>query len=113
MATLSAVIVGAGFSGICAGIQLRRAGIHDFVVLEKADRVGGTWRENTYPGCACDVPSALYSFDFAPNPGWSRAFAAQPEILRYLEDVAKEQGVLPQVRFGAEVLRAEWGDGWQ
>src|SRR5258706_1169671 len=97
---LSAVIVGAGFSGLCAGIQLRRAGIHDFVILEKADRVGGTWRENTYPGAACDVPSHLYSFSFEPNPRWSRAYGMQAEILADLEHCTDKYGLAPHLRFG-------------
>ena len=81
----SIVIVGAGFSGLGMAIRLRQAGITDFVILEKADRIGGTWRDNHYPGAACDVESHLYSFSFAPNPEWSRTFAPQAEILAYLE----------------------------
>ena len=75
-------VIGAGFGGIGAGIRLRQAGVTDFVILERATAVGGTWRDNTYPGCACDVPSHLYSFSFAPNPGWSHSFSRQPEIWR-------------------------------
>ncbi len=86
-------IVGAGFGGIGAAVRLRAAGIDDVVVLERSDRLGGTWRENTYPGCACDVPAHLYSFSFAPNPGWSRMFAPQAEILAYLERTAREHPV--------------------
>ncbi|MHB8491048.1 MAG: NAD(P)-binding protein [Solirubrobacteraceae bacterium] len=71
------VILGAGFSGIAAAIRLKQAGFEDFVVLERAAEVGGTWRENTYPGCVCDVPSSLYSLSFAPNPNWSETFAGQ------------------------------------
>ena len=78
------LIIGTGFSGLGMAIELKRTGRHDFVVLEKADDVGGTWRDNTYPGCACDVPSHLYSFSFEPNPGWSRLFAPQAEIWDYL-----------------------------
>ena len=74
------IIVGSGFAGLGAAIKLREAGIHDFIVLEKSNELGGVWRENTYPGCACDVPSALYSYSFAPNPNWSRVFAEQAEI---------------------------------
>ncbi len=103
---LDAVIVGAGFSGICAGIQLERAGIHDFVILEKADRIGGTWRENTYPGAACDVPSHLYSYSFEPNPRWSRAYSKQAEILAYLEHCAAKYGLGPHLRFGHAVSDA-------
>ena len=73
-------IIGAGFSGLGAAIRLRAAGIDDFVVLERAAQVGGTWRDNSYPGCQCDVPSHLYSYSFAPNPEWSRTFSPQGEI---------------------------------
>src|SRR5271167_4052831 len=73
-------IVGSGFSGLGTAIRLKQEGIEDFVVLERAEALGGTWRDNTYPGCACDVPSHLYSFSFAPNPDWSRTFSPQPEI---------------------------------
>ncbi|GGS43721.1 cyclohexanone monooxygenase [Actinokineospora fastidiosa] len=104
------MIIGAGASGIGAAVKLLGQGVRDFVVLEKADGVGGTWRANTYPGCACDVPSALYSFSFAPNPAWTRAFAGQPEILDYLRDVATRYGVTPHVRFGTELTRAQWDD---
>src|SRR5437870_2607779 len=111
MSELSAIVVGAGFSGLCAGIELRRAGITDFVILEKADRVGGTWRDNTYPGAACDVPSHLYSFSFAPNPSWSHSFSPQWEIQDYLRGVARDFGVLPHCRFGHEVRAARWDAG--
>jgi cation diffusion facilitator CzcD-associated flavoprotein CzcO len=77
---LRVAIVGAGFGGLGAAIRLRQEGIDDFLVFERADDIGGTWRDNSYPGCACDVPSHLYAFSFAPNPGWSRSFSAQPEI---------------------------------
>src|SRR5690606_6667653 len=82
------LVIGAGISGIGAAIRLREQGETDFIVLEKADSLGGTWRDNTYPGCACDVPSALYSYSFAQNPNWSRVFAGQAEILDYVNDVA-------------------------
>jgi len=111
--TRRVVIIGGGFSGLGVAIELLRRGIRDFVVLEKADQLGGTWRENTYPGCACDVPSQLYSFSYAPKPDWSRVFAGQPEIQRYLLDVATSQGVLPYVRFGAEVQSARWDESVQ
>jgi cation diffusion facilitator CzcD-associated flavoprotein CzcO len=107
---LSAIVVGAGFSGICAGIQLRKAGIHDFVILEKADRVGGTWRENTYPGAACDVPSHLYSFSFEPNPQWSRAYGKQAEILAYLEHCATKYELRPHLQFGHAVKEARFDE---
>src|SRR5919112_733008 len=82
-------VIGAGFAGLAVAHGLRRAGIADFVVLERGHTVGGTWRENTYPGCGCDIPSHLYSLSFAPNPSWSRSFSRQPEILRYLEGVVR------------------------
>lgn len=104
------VVIGGGASGIGAAIRLRQEGITDFVLLEKSGALGGTWRDNTYPGCACDVPSALYSFSFAPNPEWTRAFAGQEEIRRYLVDVATRHGVLEHARFGVEVLEARWDE---
>lgn len=107
---LEAVIVGAGFSGLCAGIQLKKAGIHDFVILEKAQGVGGTWRDNTYPGAACDIPSHLYSYSFEPNPTWSRAYGGQPEILAYLEMCATKYGLRPHLQLGAQVVGAAWDD---
>jgi cation diffusion facilitator CzcD-associated flavoprotein CzcO len=103
-------IVGTGFSGIGMAIKLLREGERDFVVLERADDIGGTWRDNTYPGCRCDVPSHLYSFSFAPNPNWSSTFSPQPEILAYLRDVAARFGVLPHVRFGTEMTSAHWDE---
>lgn len=104
------LIVGAGASGIGAAIRLLQAGITSFVVLEKAESLGGTWRHNTYPGCACDVPSALYSYSFAPNPAWTRAFAGQAEIRGYLESTAAQYGVLSHTLFGVEMLRASWSE---
>lgn len=110
MVQLEAVIVGAGFSGLCAGIELLRAGIRDFVILEKAQGVGGTWRDNTYPGAACDIPSHLYSYSFEPNPSWSRAYGGQPEILAYLERCADKYGLRPHLRFGKQVTGAEFDE---
>jgi cyclohexanone monooxygenase len=104
-------VIGAGMSGIGAAIHMRRAGIEDFVVLERAAEPGGTWRDNTYPGCACDVPTALYSYSFAPKPDWSRAFAPQAEIRRYLLDVAAEHRVADRIRCDADVLAADWDEG--
>ncbi|SOD02129.1 Predicted flavoprotein CzcO associated with the cation diffusion facilitator CzcD [bacterium JGI 053] len=101
-------IIGTGFGGLGTAIRLMQEGIDDFVLLERADEVGGTWRDNTYPGCECDVQSHLYSFSFAPNPGWSRSFSPQPEIQAYLERCAEDFGVRPHVRFGHEVLGAAW-----
>jgi cation diffusion facilitator CzcD-associated flavoprotein CzcO len=106
-------VIGGGMSGIGAAVAMRRAGYEDFVVLERATEPGGVWRDNTYPGCACDVPSALYSFSFAPEPDWSRAFAPQAEIRRYLLDVAAEHGVADRIRCDADVLAAEWDAGRQ
>ena len=106
-------IVGGGLSGVGATAMLRRAGIDDVVVLERADEVGGTWRDNTYPGCACDVPSALYSFSFAPNPSWGRLYAPQAEIQAYARRVAREHGVDEHVVTGADVLAADWDEAAQ
>ena len=102
-----AVIIGSGFGGLGAAIALRKAGLSDLVVLEKADSVGGTWRENTYPGCACDVPSHLYSFSFERNPRWSETYSPQAEIRAYLERCADKYDVRRHVRFGAEAVSAE------
>lgn len=101
-------VIGSGFGGLGAGIRLRENGITDFVILERASSVGGTWRDNTYPGCACDVPSHLYSFSFAPNPSWSRSFSRQPEIRAYLEDIADRYALRRHLRFDTEVLEARW-----
>lgn len=104
------VIVGSGFSGLAMAVRLKRSGRDDFIVLERTRDVGGTWRDNSYPGCACDVPSHLYSFSFAPNPEWSSTFSPQPEIQAYLRGVAEAEGVLPHVRFGCELERAAWDE---
>ncbi|HEX4446851.1 MAG TPA: NAD(P)/FAD-dependent oxidoreductase [Polyangiaceae bacterium] len=103
-------IIGSGFSGLGAAIRLKQEGFDDFVVLERASEVGGTWRDNTYPGCACDVPSHLYSFSFAPNPGWSRAFSPQPEIFSYLRACADRYGIVPHIRFDHAVKNAIWDE---
>lgn len=100
------VIIGAGFAGIGMAIQLKAAGRDDFVVLEQHSELGGTWRDNTYPGCACDVPSPLYSFSFDPNPRWSRFFASQDEIWDYLRDSARRHGIEPHLRCEATVTAA-------
>jgi len=107
---LRIAIIGAGPGGICMAIKLREAGFEDFVLLEKTDAVGGTWNLNRYPGCACDVQSALYSFSFEQKADWSRPYAPQPEILAYLEGLAEQHGVLPLVRFGTGVRRATWDE---
>ncbi len=103
------LVVGAGFGGVAMAIGLREDG-RDYLVLEKDDALGGTWWANTYPGAACDVPSQLYSFSFAPNPDWTRAYSPQAEIRDYLEHVAHDAGVLDRFRFGAEVVEATWDD---
>jgi len=105
------VIVGSGFAGLGLAIQLKRAGIDDFTILERSDRVGGVWRDNTYPGLCCDVPSHLYSFSFEPNPSWSRVYSPQAEILAYLERCAVKYGVLSHIRFGTTVTSARFDEG--
>ncbi|MFF7330858.1 NAD(P)-binding domain-containing protein [Streptomyces sp. NPDC008150] len=101
-------VIGSGFGGLGAAVRLRREGITDFVVLERAGGVGGTWRDNSYPGCACDVPSHLYSFSFAPNPDWPRTFSGQEHIRAYLEHVADVFRLRGHLRFNSEVRRATW-----
>ncbi|MCW2714455.1 MAG: FAD-dependent pyridine nucleotide-disulfide oxidoreductase [Frankiales bacterium] len=103
-------VIGSGFAGIGTAVALRREGIEDFVVLERSDSVGGTWRDNTYPGCACDVPSHLYSFSFAPNPEWSHVFSRQPEIRAYLERVTDDFGVRPHLHVDTELVSGAWDD---
>ena len=103
-------IVGTGFSGLGMAIRLKQEGEDDFVLLERAGDIGGTWRDNTYPGCRCDVPSHLYSFSFAPNPNWSSTFSPQAEILDYLKDCAERFGVMPHVRFETELESASWDE---
>ena len=106
--THSAIIIGTGFSGICMAIKLKEKGIHDFIILEKAAAVGGTWRENTYPGAECDIPSALYSYSFEPNPNWEFKWSHQPQILEYINYVAEKYGVTPHIHFQKEMIAAEW-----
>ena len=103
-------IIGSGFGGIAAAVRLAQAGVSDLVIFEKSDDVGGVWRENTYPGAACDVASHLYSLSFAPKTDWSRRFAPQAEIHRYLQTVARDFDVLRHIRFGAEVLAAAFDE---
>ena len=102
------VIVGSGFSGLGMAIRLKEAGVHEFVVIEKAGSLAGTWRENTYPGCACDVPSHMYSFSFEPNPDWSEMYAPQHEIRDYLERCADKYGLRAHLRFSARAASATW-----
>jgi cation diffusion facilitator CzcD-associated flavoprotein CzcO len=101
-------VIGAGFGGIGTAIRLRQVGVRDVLVFERSDDVGGTWRDNTYPGCACDVPSHMYSFSFAPNPDWSRTFSSQAEIWDYLRRCVKDFGIAPHLRLGHEVRAASW-----
>ncbi|UQN07332.1 NAD(P)/FAD-dependent oxidoreductase [Deinococcus sp. QL22] len=104
-------ILGAGFAGLGMAIRLKQSGVEDFVVFERAHEVGGTWRDNTYPGCACDIKSDLYSFSFAPNPDWTHKYARQAEILAYLKATTDRFGVRSHIRFGHEMQRAEWDAG--
>ena len=106
-------IVGAGFGGLGAAIQLQRAGIDDVVLLERSDEVGGTWSANTYPGCQCDVPSNLYSFSFARKADWTHSYPEQPQILEYLRDVARRFKLTPKIRLGTELTEAAWDDDVQ
>lgn len=105
-----ALIIGTGFSGLGMAIALQKQGV-EFLILEKADEIGGTWRDNTYPGCACDVPSHLYSFSFEPKATWSKLFSPQPEIFDYLKGVTDKYGLRRHIRFGERVERAHWDDG--
>ncbi len=102
------IILGAGMSGLCMAIQLKRAGFENFVILEKSGGLGGTWWDNTYPGAQCDVPAHLYSYSFEPNPNWSRIYAPQEEIRRYMESCAAKFGILPHLRLNTEVTQAHF-----
>ncbi len=104
------VILGTGFSGLGMAIRLKQRSQKDFVVIEKAADLGGTWRDNTYPGCACDIPSHLYSFSFALNPNWSSAYSPQREIWDYLRHCAERFGILPHIRWNSELLDASWNE---
>lgn len=106
----SIVIVGTGFAGLCMAIKLKEAGIHDFVMLERGDDVGGTWRDNHYPGAACDVPSNVYSFSFEPNPNWTRSFPTQPELFEYQRHCARKYGLLPHVRLHADMAGSRYDE---
>jgi cation diffusion facilitator CzcD-associated flavoprotein CzcO len=109
-ADLGVAILGAGFGGLCMAIKLRERGCDDFLILEKAAALGGTWRDNTYPGCGCDVPAHLYSFSFAQDPHWTRTYARQPEILAYLRRVAAERGIDRRVAYGCNVTEMAWDE---
>lgn len=104
------VVIGTGFAGIAAAARLLQEGERDLIVLERGSDVGGVWRDNRYPGCACDVESHLYSLSFAPNPGWSRKFSPQPEIYAYLQECAKKFGMIDHIRFHHEVERLDWDE---
>lgn len=107
-AEVAVFIIGAGFAGLGAAIKLAESGEQDFLCVDRGSEVGGTWRDNSYPGATCDVPSQLYSYSFAPNPGWSRSFSPQPEIQQYLRTVAERSGVLDRFRFGVRFCLASW-----
>ena len=109
-AEVDVAIIGTGFAGLGAAIRLLQEGMTDIVVFERADEVGGVWRENRYPGCACDTASHLYSFSFAPKADWSRRFAGRDEIFAYLKRCATQFGVRPHIRFGHAVRRAAWDE---
>lgn len=104
------IIIGAGFAGLGAAVKVKEAGFAAITVLEQANDVGGTWLANTYPGCACDIQSNLYSFSFEPNPHWTRTYPRQPEILAYLQHVAHKYAIRPLIRFNTEVTEARWDD---
>jgi cation diffusion facilitator CzcD-associated flavoprotein CzcO len=108
---LRVIVIGAGMAGILAGIRLREYGYENFVIYEKSDRVGGTWRENTYPGLACDVPAHLYTYSFEPNPEWSQTFAPGPEIYEYFEGVAKKYKIIEKIRFNEGIPHCEFKAG--
>ncbi|MFD2177515.1 flavin-containing monooxygenase [Veronia pacifica] len=108
--TTDTLIIGSGISGVGAAIRMLDKGMSDFVILEKFEDIGGTWRDNTYPGCECDVPSALYSYSFEPNPRWSQVFAGQKEIFDYVKATAEKYNVIPKIRFGVEVHKGQWNE---
>ncbi len=107
------LIIGTGFAGLGLSTRMKRGGDNDFLLIDRADDVGGTWRDNTYPGVACDVPSHLYSFSFRLKPNWSRVFAPGGEIWGYLQETARDEGLLPHIRFGAALTSAAWDDASQ
>ncbi len=111
--TADVLIAGTGFAGLCAAIKLQESGNRSFLLLEKAQDFGGTWRDNIYPGCACDIPSHLYSFSFEPNASWSRMFPTQPEIHAYLRGVAEKHDLPGRTRFGAALREAVWDEATQ
>jgi len=108
---MKTLIVGTGFGGLCLAARLREQGDDDFIILEKAKGVGGTWRENTYPGAECDIPSALYSYSFAPNPTWDFKWAKQPQILKYIQKFASDRDLIRHIHFGQSVISAIYDKG--
>ncbi|MFE9579093.1 flavin-containing monooxygenase [Nocardia sp. NPDC006044] len=104
------LIVGSGFSGLGMGIALDKAGLSDYLIVEQAGEIGGTWRDNTYPGCACDIPSHLYSYSFEPRSNWQRLFSGQPEILDYLKEVTEKYRLRPHIRFRQHMAHGYWDD---
>src|SRR5258705_8799051 len=108
MQNVQIAIIGSGFGGIGTAIRLKQEGFEDFIIFERADDVGGVWRDNTYPGCACDVQSHLYSFSFVPNPDWTHSFSPQAEIWDYLRKCARDYDVHPHIRFEHIVTEAVW-----
>ncbi|MUL44447.1 NAD(P)/FAD-dependent oxidoreductase [Mycobacterium sp. CBMA293] len=108
--TISTAIIGAGFAGIGAAIRLKDQGITDFAIFERGTRVGGTWRDNTYPGAACDIPSRLYSYSFAPNPDWSHTYSGSEEILGYIDSMVESAGIAPHIQFGHNVTGVEYDE---
>ncbi|MDV6012500.1 NAD(P)/FAD-dependent oxidoreductase [Haloechinothrix sp. LS1_15] len=106
----TALIIGAGFAGLGTAIRLKQAGITDFVILERDHDVGGTWRDNTYPGAACDIPSLMYSFSFVPNPDWSRTYSSSAEIFEYIRHMVQRFDLRPHIRFGAEVTALDYDE---
>ena len=105
------LVIGAGYGGVGVGITLLKEGIDDFIIIEAEDDVGGTWRTNRYPGCACDVPSHLYSYSFEPNPEWPQAFSEHADIERYIQHCADKYGVRSKIRFGTRVIGARFDGG--
>lgn len=108
MEIIDVVIVGAGVGGLCAAIQLQQGGVGSVCILERSNEVGGTWRDNVYPGCACDVPSHLYSFSFEPNREWTRPYPQQPEIQAYIQRVTDKYDLRRLIRFGVNVQSIRW-----
>lgn len=110
VATTDVLIIGAGFAGLCMAIKLQKAGLDDYLIIEKSSDIGGTWFDNRYPGCACDIPSHLYSLSFEPRSDWSRMYPTQPEILAYLQDVVEKHGLRRRIRLGTGFGSAEWDE---